>query len=157
MANGPRRIREWSSTRVQDESLVAGGSNFRFADAGFSSDDRKGCTIVRLVGSIWYGATAQNADARLALGIAILNDDIGASNLPDPGTDSMDADWMYCVPEMWYRYQTPTQQFGNFTFDIRSMRKYGAVGERLYVITKNKDGSALLNVEGYVRVLCLKP
>ena len=156
----PRRQRQWFVAQVNVEGLGALGQNGLAIDAGINLNDRKGMTIVRIIGDLAFASSVAGGQGRLGAGIGFVNDDAAtASAFPDPNrNDVLDTDWLWSVQNVFHEWNTGTGQvFHHINFDVRAKRKWRTRGDGLFLVTNNNDATNALNIKGYLKYLVLLP
>ena len=158
-ASRPRRATEWFENSFS-EVLISDGaaaSELNNLTSGMDDDVKKGSTIVRIVGSIYYSANSAGVLARFSLGIIMLNDDqIAAASFPDPltGGETDRADWMWKHGGMTHRDLDAGPQVEHFDIDIKGQRRFPSGAYDLELIAEVDDSAIIFG--GFLRVLLMK-
>ena len=157
--SSPRRATEWYNNQFNEITIADGAvtSEVDNLSSGIDDDLKKGSTIVRIVGSIFYQVSTSGILGRFALGILMINDDqLSAAAYPDPltGGSTDRADYMWLYSGMGHRDTDAGPQVERLDIDLKGKRRFPSGAYDLELIAEVDDTSFIFG--GQLRVLLMK-
>ena len=147
---GSGRRPEWDSVLIADTTSNAQTQQVTDLTNGFHTDERKGLTVVRLIGNLAV-SNGTNNTASFAAGIAMISDEAFSASVPDPAEDAQ-VPWLW-----WHRSMPASDRTHDYVIDSRAKRKFLDAAARLVFVFQNDDTATNLQFTFGVRVLYLLP
>ena len=156
-SRGPRRASEWFERDV-DLTIASGGQQSVTISANVTDAQKKGMTIVRLLIQLSAVLIAAGTGGQLFMGLVMVTTDaIAAAVLPDVDVATEKVGWLWRAQRIVSTTApNDSSQFGIFEVDIRSRRKFAGEDMDLELVVNLPASSGNMNVDGWIRMLCLK-
>ena len=137
---GPRRVLSWITSFIDESATIAAGVlGTSEIGGGFRATERKGLTLIRMIGTFQLRPISADASAMFRIGITTMHpDQVASSGWPDPGSDTEAWIWWHAG---WFERTAGGPQQYHTEFDVKSKRKFDYDDEELWFLVENDSGS----------------
>ena len=149
---GQKRQNEWDTIITEPTLVGAGAQGIVDLMSGFHANDRKGMTLVRMIGQIGIAPTGAGDQVEFAAGITIMEADAAAAGAyPDPSSDNLHP-WLWWVRDAPFRESGSTRNI-LYPIDVKGMRRLRSSADSFYLIVENDDSAHTLTLTVGFRML----
>ena len=155
---GPKRQAVWFDTIV-DFTLAGNGTTLVSLDSNIIQAVKKGLTVVRTIIDLTVQPQGTGTGGTLSAGIAMYHGDaVAAGATPDPEDPNEQGGYLWrWAGSAYVSVLNDRSQATKLVYDIKAKRKFPSEDHELIFIFNQDVGAFTHNVDGLIRVLCLKP